>query len=312
MDFTQALTQAAREMVKRADRCRNEESTKQFLVLPFIRFLGYDILDPEEVVPEHSADFSDKYKNRVDYAICRDGIPVIAIEVKTCGEDMTKDHGQLKSYFNAVPTIKMAVLTNGLDYQCYSDTIEQNIMDERAFLIFSMKQLSTGQIDETTLNGVANLKKDTFDPSAIGSKARENLMLNRFEKAIEAWTSNPSDDVIRLLLREASYEGRIGQRLVDEHRGLAVQAFGSFIDKKILERVGFADRPVVKIDASATRADGSEVKGNADASNEEDEQTWAVATELESSVFDYCCRRWLFLPKKRGIFKSYTTLNIRH
>lgn len=174
---------------------------------------------------EHSADFSDKYRNRVDYAICRDSIPVIAVEVKTCGCDLTHDHGQIKSYFNAVPTIKLAMLTNGLEYQLYSDTIEQNIMDEKSFLKFSLRDIASGQLDDTTLGGVSNLKKDAFDPSAIGSKARENLMLNRFEKSIQSWTETPSDDLVRLFLRDADYGGRIMQRVLDEHRGLVGTGF---------------------------------------------------------------------------------------
>jgi len=302
MELTQALVQAAREIVKKAERCRNEESTKQFLVLPFIRFLGYDILDPEEVIPEHSADFSDRYKNRVDYAICRDGIPVIAVEVKTCGDDLTKDHGQIKSYFNAVTSIKLAMLTNGLEYQLYSDTIEQNIMDEKSFLRFSLIDIASGQIDDTTLAGVGNLKKDAFDPSAIGSKARENLMLNRFEKSIQSWTKVPSDDLVRLFLREADYDGRIMQRVLDEHRGLVIQAFSSFMDKKILERVGFADRPVVKLDSAPKSND----EGTKRESNEADldERDWTVPTEVESNVFDYSCRRLAFLTKDEMCFKE--------
>lgn len=102
-----------------------------------------------------------------------------------------------------MPTIKLAMLSNGLEYQLYSDTIEQNIMDEKSFLKFSLRDIASGQLDDTTLGGVSNLKKDAFDPSAIGSKARENLMLNRFEKSIQSWTETPSDDLVRLFLRDA-------------------------------------------------------------------------------------------------------------
>jgi predicted type IV restriction endonuclease len=31
--------------------------------------LGYDVANPDEVFPEHHADFSEKYQNKVDYAI---------------------------------------------------------------------------------------------------------------------------------------------------------------------------------------------------------------------------------------------------
>ncbi|MEP9378861.1 hypothetical protein ABLE91_19245 [Aquabacter sp. CN5-332] len=68
-DFRERLIDLAKRGVQNAPRCANEESTKMFLVLPLIGFLGYDHLDPNEVFPEHHCDFSEKYKNKVDFAI---------------------------------------------------------------------------------------------------------------------------------------------------------------------------------------------------------------------------------------------------
>jgi predicted type IV restriction endonuclease len=60
--------------------CTNEESTKLFLILPFLAVLGYDPLNPYEVYPEHAATFDPTTANKVDFAVLRDGVPVIAIE----------------------------------------------------------------------------------------------------------------------------------------------------------------------------------------------------------------------------------------
>src|SRR4051812_9362800 len=79
-DFRQALVSLANKMATVAPRCTNEESTKIFLILPFLSFLGYDDRNPNEVCPEHGADFSEKYKDRVDFAILKNEEPVIAIE----------------------------------------------------------------------------------------------------------------------------------------------------------------------------------------------------------------------------------------
>ena len=78
-EFRPKLKAFAERMVGLAPRCTNEESTKLFLILPFLNFLGYDDRNPDEVCPEHSADFSEKYKNRVDFAILKGGTPIIAI-----------------------------------------------------------------------------------------------------------------------------------------------------------------------------------------------------------------------------------------
>ena len=68
-EFAQKFKAFAERLVGLASRCGNEESTKLFLILPFLHFLGYDDRNPDEVCPEHAADFSEKYKNRVDFAI---------------------------------------------------------------------------------------------------------------------------------------------------------------------------------------------------------------------------------------------------
>ena len=64
-----------------------------------------------------SADFSDKYKNRVDFLLVANGTPAIALECKPCGADLATDRGQLKSYFNALSGGRVGALTNGLEYE---------------------------------------------------------------------------------------------------------------------------------------------------------------------------------------------------
>ena len=81
-EFKNRLLVHAKTAVERAGRAQNEEATKQFLIIPFLQLLGYDPLDPDDVIPEADASFSDKFKNRVDYAISKEGVPVIAVEAK--------------------------------------------------------------------------------------------------------------------------------------------------------------------------------------------------------------------------------------
>ena len=76
--FQEQLVAFANTAGLRIAQCANEEQTKLYLVLPFLRLLGYDALDPSQVVAESSADFSDKYKNRVDFFVMANGIPAIA------------------------------------------------------------------------------------------------------------------------------------------------------------------------------------------------------------------------------------------
>ena len=75
----------------------------------------------------------------------RNDKPVIAIECKTVGLPLKDERGQLRSYFNAAPTVKMGVITDGLVYEFYADTDEPNMMDVNAFLTLDLRELATAR-----------------------------------------------------------------------------------------------------------------------------------------------------------------------
>lgn len=105
-DFYQKFKSFAVRAQELVSDCTNEEATKQFLILPFIEFLGCDTRNPREFAPEYAADFADKNKNRVDYAILKNGVPMIALECKACGCALKDERGQLRGYFNACRPLK--------------------------------------------------------------------------------------------------------------------------------------------------------------------------------------------------------------
>jgi predicted type IV restriction endonuclease len=80
MDFIDEIKTLAGAVPKLRDRLKTEEATKQSLVLPFIKTLGYNIFDPSEVVPEFSADFGTAISDKVDYAIFIEDRPVFLFE----------------------------------------------------------------------------------------------------------------------------------------------------------------------------------------------------------------------------------------
>ncbi len=52
MDFIDQLQELAIKASKICNLLQTEEATKNALVMPFIKILGYDIFDPTEVIPE--------------------------------------------------------------------------------------------------------------------------------------------------------------------------------------------------------------------------------------------------------------------
>ncbi len=116
---TQRLKTLASQILNRlpAVKGRGEEATKQALILPMLDALGYDIWNPAEVCPEYNADFAIKklgQKEKVDLAVLLEDVPRIYIEVKAVDVSLDGHEGQLARYFNATPSVSLAILTKGL------------------------------------------------------------------------------------------------------------------------------------------------------------------------------------------------------
>ncbi|SJM89013.1 conserved hypothetical protein [Crenothrix polyspora] len=73
MDLIDRLNQISSKISKQKDSIATEEATKTAFIMPFINALGYDIFDPEEVIPEFTADIGIKKGEKVDYAIVVNG-----------------------------------------------------------------------------------------------------------------------------------------------------------------------------------------------------------------------------------------------
>ena len=151
--------------------CGNEESTKLYLALPFIGLLGLDYTNPLEVYPEHDADFDARQPNKIDLAIMRKGEPVIAVECKRVGADLIEARGQLRGYYNALPTTKLAILTNGIAFEFFVDSANPNWMDEEPFLTIDMEVVARNGVAEDVLETLAHMTKDTFNPDTIAELA---------------------------------------------------------------------------------------------------------------------------------------------
>jgi hypothetical protein len=145
--FQEQLVAFANTAGVRIAQCANEEQTKLYLVLPFLRLLGYDALDPSQVIAESSADFSDKYKNRVDFLLMANGI---ASWSAAAGQNSKRSRSPKKLF---QPSGGRVGASNGLEYDSI-DSAELNHMDDQPFLSLSLKSLTNAQCTDEidTLN----------------------------------------------------------------------------------------------------------------------------------------------------------------
>ena len=140
----------------------DEAKTKQFLILPLIRALGYDDANPAEVVPEYTADFGTRTGWKADYALMSGERPLIVMECKQLSNRLSTDEiNQLGRYFSFVPFAgaKIGILTNGVIYKFFTDETEPNKMDEEPFWQVNLESLT-----DNDLTQFKNFTKDDFGP----------------------------------------------------------------------------------------------------------------------------------------------------
>jgi hypothetical protein len=310
-EFRQKILAHAKLVAVRAAKVESEASTNASLVQPFLTTLGYDVGNPDEVSPEHHADFSDKYQNKVDYAILHLGKPVIAVESKRVGAAMKDDRGQLRSYFNACPTVKLGILTDGLKYEFYADSDKPNMMDEVAFLRIDLAEVAKeGSIDDNTLEGIAVIRSGLFNPEDVGAEAKRKLLFESIVDVVKKFKSEPSDDFIRFVLGKTEMGSKLSkltQKIVDSNREIVRSAMEAFVAQEALARFGYAPKDVVR-----TPAERPETTAVTLPTTPAEPDTGAlVPTESEMQALQYAKNRLFFLVRSDVLFKEVQKLSSR-
>lgn len=191
MDFNDEIRQFAKRVERLLPQIKTEEATKTSLIMPFLKILGYDVFDPFEVHPEFIADIGIKKGEKVDYAILREGIPVILIECKHHADLLEPHNSQLFRYFHTTEA-KFSLLTNGLEYRFYTDLMIPNKMDEKPFFEFRITEMRDNEIAE-----LRKFHKNVFDLDNISSTASELKYLNELRTLITSEMQNPTEDFVR-------------------------------------------------------------------------------------------------------------------
>lgn len=231
MDLIDQLKAIAARIPQQIPHTQTEEATKNAFVMPFIRALGYDIFDPTEVVPELVADVGVKKGEKVDYAIMKEGRPIILFECKWCGVNLDDVHPtQLYRYFSATDA-RIAVLTNGIEYRFYTDLDEPNKMDAKPFLVFNM-----ADVQESSAAELKKLAKGSFDEAAILSTASELKYTREIKRFFAQQLATPSDEFIRFVSAHI-YSGKLTQRVLADFKPTVLKAFRQFISEQINERL---------------------------------------------------------------------------
>jgi hypothetical protein len=230
MDFIDQLKQFSTRVESIKASLQTEEATKTAIIMPFFAMLGYDVFNPQEFVPEYTADVGTKKGEKVDYAIIDNGNPTILIEAKWIGANLEKHDSQLFRYFGTT-SAKIGILTNGLVYKFYTDLETPNKMDLQPFLEVDISDIKEAQVAE-----LKKFHKSSFDVENVINSASELKYSYAFKELFAKELQNPSDDLLRLFLT-SSYSGMKTQVVLDKFRPILKKSLNQYISEIMNDKI---------------------------------------------------------------------------
>lgn len=251
MELNNAIEKILKTYNDQKDNITTEEATKMSLIAPLIAALGYNVFDPSEVLPEFTADVGTKKGEKIDYAIKRNGEIIMIIECKCHSVTLSEaDKNQLVRYFMCLPDTKIAVLTNGLVYQFYTDIDKFSMLDAKPYFQIDIRNMSSSDIKE-----LARYCKPQFDTNSIRNWAAGLKLKNGIKKYISDQFANPDEHFTKILTKAAHPNVKIVPSLMEELTKLTRLALSEFLNESLNERLSSAMREDIPSDTDEESAD---------------------------------------------------------
>jgi len=231
MDFIDAIRELSARIPKQLPHIQTEEATKNAFVMPFINVLGYNVFDPTEVTPELNADIGVKKGEKVDYAILKDGKPIMLFECKWHGADLSKEHAsQLYRYFS-VTEARFGVLTNGIVYWFYTDLDAPNKLDAKPFFQFNLLDVREQDVEE-----LKKFSKSSFDLTGVLSTATELKYTREIKRVMSEQLVAPSESFVKFFISEVN-PGKLSASAREQFTHATQRALTSFVNDQINQRL---------------------------------------------------------------------------
>lgn len=195
-----AMKPLSEQFSKELPRIKTEEHTKTALILPFLSSLGWNVTSSSDLIPEYTCDFGVKRGEKVDYALMHGNSPYILVECKSSRNTLTNENiSQLFRYFSVSPA-RLAILTNGVEYMMFTDSVSKNIMDTKPFYVFNVLS-----IRKRDIRAVALLLKSL---AGLDGYIDYFVKQTHFERNFRKWGADQSkgisDSFLRFIKKEMS------------------------------------------------------------------------------------------------------------
>ena len=232
--FDEQLKLLAEKIEATKEQIATEEGTKNSFIMPLLQILGYDVFNNSEVVPEFIADVGMRKNEKVDYAIYKNGKPVVLIECKKWKEKLDKHGTQLTRYFT-FSVAKFGILTNGIKFWFYTDLDKTNIMDNFPFFQFDITDHTEAEAEFVQL-----FSKELYDQKKILDLAAEFVYSREIRVLLYSELKNPTKDFIKYIAEKTYLEkqrGRVTDRVMTYYTELIRKNIPSLLDELICERL---------------------------------------------------------------------------
>ena len=281
MDFIDRVKAFAASVPQKLESIKTEEATKNYLIMPFIQeILGYNPFDPNKLVPEYDANVGAAKKFKLDYAILQDNKPVILIECKCYGMDISHDkhYSQLFSYFAATDA-RIGILTDGVIYQFFADLDKNNKMDKKPFLIIDLLSLNESAIKE-----LSKLTKSAFDVGNAINSASELKYVGGIKALLKKQLQSPDDEFAKYFFKELCPENIYTGGLKKDFLGYTLRGIKEFITEEMKNLLdGAVNPPESKIELEP-ELEVNEDKGHE--FTEDEREGYYILRAILSSIVD--------------------------
>ncbi|NQY81653.1 MAG: type I restriction enzyme HsdR N-terminal domain-containing protein [Alphaproteobacteria bacterium] len=279
MEFKECVKALVKRSKQAESQALTEEATKTSVILPFIRCLGFDVFNLDEVVPEFIADVGIKKGEKVDFAIKIDGKIEILVEVKPINSKLSDTQvSQLYRYFSSVTESRLGILTNGKEAWFFSDIDSLNQMDKKPFFVFDFQSNDDSQVEE-----LSRYQKGIFKIDSIIEAASNLKYVRKAAQYIKNQLENPENEFVKLVGRSI-YHGSLTKAVSEQLRPAIQSALDEIIRDRIQDKLEISFRPdnftLSRPDAESTSRDKKIV------TTDEEEQAYRIIQAIGARITD--------------------------
>ena len=114
-----------------------------------------------------------------------------------------KAAGRLRAYFDALPSVKVGVVTDGIVFDFYVDAATPDVMDDEPFFTLDCETLAREPAPDEVIEPLLAFTRLHFDPAVAAEAAHVLLVKKRLRKVFVEEAKAPSDGLCRFALERA-------------------------------------------------------------------------------------------------------------